>query len=424
MKKLSVLLYHKEKPDFLESLQEIGIIHIVENTDIEQPEAASEIYQKANTLSRSCERIVQILRTIRKEKSPGPSRAQTAAVSEEELLHILGAFEAAEKKQETLQQHLSDIRKDIHQLQPWGELDPETIGQIERRGIKLRFFESTAKKFRQLNMDGFFYAIIHSDKTRVRFLVFEKERPFEADGANEVNIPLKSLQILHQEAARLEQERAEIDQVFENLSVHVDALDGFKINNSNMAAFAAADLNMVSELESKVYSLTGWFPAGREKAVHDFLENYLCYYRIDAPAVTDNVPVLLKNNRFSRLFEPITRIYALPSYRELDPTPFFAPFFLVFFGLCLGDLGYGLITVAIALIALWKGPGQYRNLYLIGLLLGGMTIISGIALNSFFGQSIFYLRGNREYFFGTESGAMLSFLGSFVNSRKMTEFPA
>ena len=68
MKKLSVLLYHKEKQDFLKSLQEIGIIHIVENTEVEQPEAASETYQRANNISKTCARMVQILSKIAKEK--------------------------------------------------------------------------------------------------------------------------------------------------------------------------------------------------------------------------------------------------------------------------------------------------------------------------------------------------------------------
>ncbi len=424
MKKLSVLIYHQEKQDFLKSLQEIGIVHIVENNDIEQPEAASEEYQKANNISKTCERIVQILDAVRKEKNLDLPQEKPATTSVRYIFNILKEFEVAEEKKEELQQKLSDIQKDMNQLQPWGEFDPEMIGFIEKRGIKLRFFEATEKKFKQFNMDDFVYEIIHSDKSKVRFLVFEKEHPFAADGANEVNLPMKSLQKLQQESKQLEQESNEIDKIFEKLTVYTDLLNEYKIDNNNIAAFAAADLNMVSEIENKVFSLTGWFPARREKAVNDFFDSYLCYYRIDTPEVNDNVPVLLRNNRFSRLFEPITKIYSLPSYRELDPTPFFAPFFLIYFGLCLGDLGYGIITFIIATIALFKGPKQYRNLYFIGLLLGGMTIISGIALNSFFGQSIFYLKGNKEFFFKTETGAMMSFLGSFINTQKMTVFPA
>lgn len=424
MKKLSVLVYHKEKQGFLKSLQEVGIIHIVENTEIEQPETASETFQKANRLARSCERIVQILNKIRKDKNLDLLQEKTAQVSEEKILDILNRFEAAESKKEALQQDLADTQKETRQLQPWGEFDPEIIDFIEKRGLKLRFFEATEKKFKLLKMDDFAYEIIHRDKSKIRFLVFEKDTPFETEGADEVNLPLKSLQKLSLKIKQLEEESIEIDKEIEKLTVYIDLLNEFRINNSNLAAFATADLNMVSEVDDKVFSLTGWFPARRTKVVNDFLDNYLCYFQIKDPEQNDDVPILLKNNRFSRLFEPITRIYSLPSYRELDPTPYFAPFFLLYFGLCLGDLGYGAITLIIATIALIKGPKKYHDYYLIGLLLGGITVVSGIALNSFFGQSIFYLKGNKEYFFRSETGAMLSFLGSFINVKKMTEFPA
>ena len=65
------------------------------------------------------------------------------------------------------------------------------------------------------------------------------------------------------------------------------------------------------------------------------------YYEISAPTPEDNVPILFKNDKFSRLFEPIIRLYMLPKYNELDLTPFFAPFFMLFFGLCLGYTAKG-----------------------------------------------------------------------------------
>ena len=59
----------------------------------------------------------------------------------------------------------------------------------------------------------------------------------------------------------------------------------------------------------------------------------------------EKVPIKLRNNRFTRVYEPITRMFSLPNYAEFDPTPFFAPFFMLFFGLCFGDGGYGLLVV-------------------------------------------------------------------------------
>ena len=65
------------------------------------------------------------------------------------------------------------------------------------------------------------------------------------------------------------------------------------------------------------------------------------------PGPDEHVPVLLKNSAFARLFEPVTRLYMLPGYREIDPTPVLAPFFSLFVGLCLGDVAYGAIIVVL-----------------------------------------------------------------------------
>ena len=98
----------------------------------------------------------------------------------------------------------------------------------------------------------------------------------------------------------------------------------------------------------------------------------------------ENVPVKLKNNFFAKLFEPITKLYALPNYSEIDPTPFFAPFFMLFFGLCLGDGGYGLLILVAATILRIKKPA-FRNLAILGQFLGGATMVVGLLTGVFFG---------------------------------------
>ncbi len=58
-----------------------------------------------------------------------------------------------------------------------------------------------------------------------------------------------------------------------------------------------------------------------------------------------NVPVLLRNSKFTEVFESLTNMYAVPRYNEVDPTPLLAPFYLVFFGMMVADMGYGLLML-------------------------------------------------------------------------------
>lgn len=113
-------------------------------------------------------------------------------------------------------------------------------------------------------------------------------------------------------------------------------------------------------------------------------------------------------------------MFSLPDYFELDPTPFFAPFFMFFCGMCLGDVGYGSIILLLAIVLVFKGPPKLKSIFLLGSLLGGMTLLNGFFLNSFFGATIFNVEGAKGI---VGAGSILPFLSPTVINGK-TEFPA
>ena len=156
-------------------------------------------------------------------------------------------------------------------------------------------------------------------------------------------------------------------------------------------------------LDGKVAYVVGWIPEARKDLVADTLKKYSVSYEFSEPEEGDNVPILLKNSKFARLFEPITRMFALPKYEELDPTPFFAPFFMLFFGLCLGDGGYGLIIFGVCLFLLRKADEAMKGMLKLGMVLGLATVVVGIFTGSFFGIALAdvewsWLKGVKEYF--------------------------
>ena len=93
----------------------------------------------------------------------------------------------------------------------------------------------------------------------------------------------------------------------------------------------------------------------------------------------------MKNNKFARLFEFIGELYSLPNYREIDLTPFFAPFFVLFFGFCLGDAGYGLLLlIGISIYKIWAKP-KLKPILSLAQWLGAATVVMGIVSGTFFG---------------------------------------
>ena len=101
----------------------------------------------------------------------------------------------------------------------------------------------------------------------------------------------------------------------------------------------------------------------------------------------DNPPIKLKNNRFIRQFEVLTGMYGMPVYSEFDPTPILGPFFLLFFAMCMGDAGYGILLILIGQF-LKKTNGSMAKLGPIVTTLGTGCIFVGIILGTFFGINL------------------------------------
>jgi V/A-type H+-transporting ATPase subunit I len=124
--------------------------------------------------------------------------------------------------------------------------------------------------------------------------------------------------------------------------------------------------------------LTGWLPAKREKALVEFIDQFPAWYSLEEPGREDKIPVVLRNKPGVRLFEPITKIFQLPDYFELDPTAAIAPFFAIFFGNCLGDAGYGLVILILASVARFKLKGTGKAVAALGQILGLATVVMGL----------------------------------------------
>ena len=112
-------------------------------------------------------------------------------------------------------------------------------------------------------------------------------------------------------------------------------------------------------------------------------------YLIEDPKPTENIPIKLRNNPVGKLFEPLMKIFSLPNYFEIDTTIFIAPFYTIFFGMCLADLGYGLVLFSILTIALILIKNKSMKIIIgLGMVLSASTAVMGFLLNGLFGFSI------------------------------------
>ena len=161
------------------------------------------------------------------------------------------------------------------------------------------------------------------------------------------------------------------------------------------------DMNVVKRDESRVrskllktessFTFDGWVPEAASTAVGQLLDKYTCWYEFAEPGEDDDIPTRLSNNSFFEPAEFITKMYSLPSAREVDPTPIFTFFYILFFGIMFGDVGYGLILTIASLIVIRKMKSEKTpalQLFKILFYSGISSTIWGVLFGSFFGNLI------------------------------------
>ena len=142
----------------------------------------------------------------------------------------------------------------------------------------------------------------------------------------------------------------------------------------------------------KTFLLEGWVPAEKWTELESQLKNYPCAWELRDPTEEEypKVPVKLKNNWFTRPLSMVTEMYSLPAYNGLDPNPLMAPFFILFYGIMMADMGYGLLMMIASVVVLKKSrprAGMHNFFALLGLC-GVSTFIMGAVTGGFFGDFI------------------------------------
>ena len=188
--------------------------------------------------------------------------------------------------------------------------------------------------------------------------------------------------------AALESERREIERRVErfggNRETHLEASDRSAI----LLRREEAKSRLIET--DKVFLLEGWLPADRCTALEKALEPFTCAVETREPAEDEypQVPVQLRNNKLTRPLNMVTEMYSLPAYGTLDPNPLMAPFFILFYGIMMADMGYGILMMIASVVIgkKYRPKGTSGELFSLLGLCGISTFIMGALTGGFFGD--------------------------------------
>lgn len=389
MKKLTFLVYHKEYDAFLNNLRDLGVVHIAEK---QQGMADNSALQEKIRLSARLSATIKLLQNIKTEEKVTDD-SETVSASRGML--ILDEVDELLNHKSSLQQQILAYEKELAVLEPWGDFSPESIAKLRDSGYDIGFYISTEANFNEDWIEAYNAMVINRVASKVYFITFTKTNQEIDLDVERIKLPDRSYGQTQELILNNKEELLRQEETLQNIArKDIPSLLAARKELNGEIEFDQVVLNTEPAAGEKLMLLQGWLPASEEDPIVAYLNSQSVYYDIKKPAPEDNVPIQLNNKGLFAWFEPICKLYMLPKYNELDLTPFFAPFFMLFFGLCLGDSGYGLfLLLGVTLYRLLaKNIGKtMKPILSLVQLLAASTFFCGMLTGTFFGANFYDL---------------------------------
>ena len=379
MNKLSFLIYHKEYEMFLEKLRELGVVHVEKRQGAEM-DANLQAFMQKRTAYQS---LLKSMTLAAASYEGGDVQPSSLTIEQ-----VMDSYESQQEHIQTLNMQLPVLDKEIDAMEVWGEFDWNVIERLKANGWQMQFYCCPEKSFEETWTDDYNATIINR-KGGQSYFVTVNQVPVELE-AEIVRLPNRRLSELVREQEDLKTSIKEAN----------NRLDQFCINNLPVVEKALdlleSDINLmeVEQLggerlaEGSIVMMEGWVPVENDAEVRKMLDESGVYYEIRPAEKEDNAPIKLKNGKISRAFEMLTKMYGMPDYGEFDPTPLLAPFYALFFGMCVGDAGYGLLLVILGFYLKKKLSKSMAGLMNLLITLGAATTVVGALFNTFFGAAL------------------------------------
>ncbi len=421
MSKYAFLVFHRDYEAVLHQLRELGVLHIQERRDTREVEKLQQIQQERGEVKT----LLRQLRPFAEGQDPElHPRLKCRAEGQELCRELHGLLELRGQKQ----QELAALRAEASEVALWGDFSPERLEQLDAAGYQLEFYSMPLARYTGDFEAGHDVLPIAEQAGRKYFVLVR--RAGDAAPLTEADRLARPARSVTQVEELIAQRREELETLERSITIeapsHLAELEQYDRVLENELSFGKAQLQAERLADERLYLLEGFVPMEQAAAFEQELAKTGCYFKqIDFDPTTERVPIQLKNNSFARSFEFITQLFSLPNYGEIDQTVLIAPFFMLFFGMCFGDAGYGLILLLASTYFRLRNKGGDNSLLSLGQWLGGGAFVVGLVLGSIFGMELPWAR-DKDYLFNQDNmmviavviGLIQVFFGKLVGAYK------
>lgn len=427
MNKFTLLAFKSEKESILEKLQsfsDVQFINLQDDNILKKNAILKELYKDDGSKDyEACEEKLSMAKfalDFLKKSVPQKSKLHKMKIGKKEITledledKVINSsfeeiYEKLKEKEEllkTLENENNNLQSEVDYLMPFEQFDAK-IEDVN--AIKLPIYIGTIPKKYEDELisasDDFYLEIVSQDeKNLFLFIICEKNKKNELDKIliqlefNEfkTNIKDKPINIIHKNLERIDKINAEIFFMQEALSSLEEECNMFELvceYYEDIILRKNATNNFLQT--DNVMVIQGWVPTEKNEKLSMLVkyvvgDDYFISFEDVAEEEIASVPVKLKNSKLNSSFESITKMFSIPRYDEIDPTPLLTPFYLLFFGMMVSDIGYGLVVLIATLVVLkyFKPDEETRKFIKFFFYLSFTVIGFGAIYGSFFGIEI------------------------------------
>ena len=375
MKKAVIIAQSKDAEHALSKLRSLGTLH-VENS---RPPESADI----NALKDDINTAASAINII---SSPACKKMPVAVQSKlTDWKNAAGHIMDLQKRLEQLAAYSRVITGLIQEWEHWGDFDPQEIEKLQAKGIYIGFFQIPVKEISRISA-GVVAKEIFRRAGFAHYVIISQGKP----GLPFQEIPLPKMGLAKMRARVYEDQRAgeKIVEEISGHSIHLQALVEVKNDLEKQLEFHQALEGMGSQ--GDLAYLSGYIPFEQAENLEKAARQEQWGLLVRGPSDEETPPVLLRNPHWVRLIDPVLKMLGIsPGYRELDVSPVLLVFFSIFFGILIGDAGYGF---AYLLLTVWfqkkKGiNARNADIFYLFYTLSSCAIIWGALTGTFFGQS-------------------------------------
>ena len=385
MMKYSFILLSGETEDFLNRIQELGVVDVTRSARPVDERSAAMMDSAA-----ADKKVIGKLEGLDFSKDADHEAILGACEKAELDTDLTSGAQKALVELGELELAYAAAAKEVSARKPWGDFDKERIEQLDSLGYAVRYYRTPVKKFSQEWAGLYPLEVINEDKANVWFVTIAPKAEDYSFPVEPVSAPEGSWKEAQAEVERLQARIAGqkgLIMKYQHALPQMQEVSRQKLTDLEMYLAKASTEHAAENLLSVI---EGFAPVENDAELCKAFDSMgVLYIREDATE-EDNPPIRLKNNWFTRLFEVLTGMYGMPGYKEFDPTPILAPFYLLFFAMCMGDAGYGLILILFGLgvTKKWINIDMFKNIGPLISVLGAGTLVVGLVLGTAFGVSL------------------------------------